>query len=250
MKPYYKDEYTTIYHGDCTKIMPAIDRVNMILTSPPYNMNLRIRNNTHCSRPIVKEFTTKYNNFSDNLPMDKYLDFNRKVILECLRVSPLVFYNVQFLTGNKAALFKLIGEFAEYLKEIVVWDKINAEPAIGELIMNSQFEVILVFDKENAISRKFINGNFKRGTLSNCWSIKRCRKNEKTHGAVFPVELAEKVITNFSQKGDVILDPFLGTGTTGIACKNQGRYLIGIEKDKRYSEISERRIREIIPLEF
>lgn len=148
-------------------------------------MNLRIRNGKYCSRQIVKEMSTKYSNFKDNLPIDEYLDFNRAVIRECLRVSPYVFYNVQFLTGNKLAFFKIIGEFSEQLKEVIVWDKVNAAPAVSELVLNSQYEFILVFDKHNAISRKFDCGNFSKGTLSNCWRIKRGKKSVKTHRAVF-----------------------------------------------------------------
>lgn len=208
--------------------------VNLCFTSPPYNMNLRIRNGKYCSRQIVKELTTKYKNYPDNLPMDQYFDFNYKVIKECLRVSDIVFYNVQFLTGNKPALFKLIGEFSDVLKEFIVWDKINAQPAIGEGVLNSQFEVILVFEESKPESRKFEKAQFDRGTLNNLWRIKRGRKVSKEHGAVFPLELAEKVIENFTQEGDIVLDPFMGTGTTGLACKKLKRNFIGIEIDKDY----------------
>ena len=235
-----------IYHGDCLEVMKGIPdkSVDLVFTSPPYNMNLRIRNGKYCSRQIVKEITTKYKNFDDNLPMEEYYEFNKKVIGELLRVSDLVFYNVQFLTGNKRALFKLIGEFNEKLKEIIVWDKINAQPAIGQNVMNSQFEVILVFDDDNAISRRFRQANFERGTLSNVWRIKRGKKYSTNHGATFPVELAEKVITNFCCEGGVVLDPFIGLGTTAIACLNTDRQYIGIELDEQYVEIARRRIDE------
>ena len=219
---------------------------NIVVTSPPYNMNLRIRNGKYCSRQIVKEISTKYENFDDNLPMEEYLQFNRKIINSCLKVAPLIFYNVQFLTGNKVALFKLIGEYAEVLKEIIIWDKVNAQPAIGELVMNSQYEVILVLDRDNAISRKFVNGNFSRGTLSNHWHIKRGKKAVKSHGATFPIELVHKLIDNFSKVGDTVSDPFMGTGTTGIVCKELNREFIGIEIDRDYFEISKKRIGDII----
>lgn len=159
-----------------------------------------------------------------------------------MRVSDLVFYNVQFLTGNKRALFKLIGEFNEKLKEIIVWDKINAQPAIGQNVMNSQFEVILVFDDNNSISRSFGQANFERGTLSNVWGIKRGKKYSTNHGATFPVELAEKVITNFCVEGGVVLDPFMGLGTTAIACLNTDRQYIGFELDETYHKLSLERI--------
>jgi len=172
------------------------------------------------------------------------LNLIKKVINECLRVSDLVFYNVQFLTGNKPALFKLLGEFCEKVKEFIVWDKINAQPAIGSGVMNSQFEVLIVFQNSKPESRAFQCGEFERGTLSNVWGIKRGRKVHKSHGATFPVELAEKVIRNFSSEGSVVLDPFLGTGTTGVACKNLNRKFIGIELDKDYFDVAKNRIRE------
>jgi len=87
-----------LLQGDCLEVMKEIPdgSVDMVFTSPPYNMNLRIRKGKYCSRQIVKEISTKYENFSDNLPMEEYFEFNKKVIEECLRVSDLVFYNVQF----------------------------------------------------------------------------------------------------------------------------------------------------------
>lgn len=230
--------------GDCLDVMKSIpdNSVDLVLTSPPYNMNLRIRNGKYCSRQIVKEISTKYESFDDNLPMEDYFEFNKKVLNECLRVSDLVFFNVQILTGNKPALFRLMGEFHENIKELIVWDKINAQPAIGKNVLNSQFEILLVLQNSKPESRAFNQGQFDRGTLSNLWSIKRGKKVDKSHGAVFPIELAEKVISNFSKPGQTILDPFLGVGTSGIAAKNLGRGFIGIELDGKYFEIAKDRI--------
>ena len=239
-----------LYNGDCLEVMDRLIankvKADLMFTSPPYNMNLRIRNGKYCSRQIVKEITTKYRSFSDNLPIDDYFKFNKDVIDRALGLSNLVFYNVQFLTGNKPALFKLIGHFNLQIKEFIIWDKINSQPAIGDKVLNSQFEVLLVFSRDNAISRRFDNGNFDRGTLSNLWNIKRGKKVHKSHGATFPLALANKVIENFSQVGDVVIDPFMGTGTTGVACKQTGREFIGIELDKDYFEIASNRIQEVL----
>ena len=233
-----------LIHGDWVEKMKDSPEgsIDMIFTSPPYNMNLRIRNGKYCTRQIVKEITTKYENFPDNLPMEKYFEFNKKVINEGLRVSDLVFYNVQFLTGNKPALFKLLGEFNEKVKEFIVWDKCNSQPAIGNGVMNSQFEVLIVLQTTRPESRAFESAQFDRGTLSNVWRMKRGRKADKTHGATFPVELAEKAISSFTKKGSVILDPFMGTGTTGVAAKNLNRKFIGIELDPGYFRIAQDRI--------
>ena len=232
--------------GDCLEKMKDIPdgSVDLVVTSPPYNMNLRIRNGLHCSRQIVKELSTKYEGYADNLPMEDYFNFNIRVISELLRVSDLVFYNVQFLTGNKSALYKLIGHFHDKIKEFIVWDKINAQPAVGEKVLNSRFEVILVFQNSHPESRKFNTAQFARGTLQNLWQIKRGVKVDKTHGATFPEELVEVSIKNFSVAGASILDPFMGTGTVGVVCKKLNRNFIGIELLPKYFQIAENRINQ------
>lgn len=233
-----------LIQGDCLEKMKDIPdgSIDMVFTSPPYNMNLRIRNGKYCSRQIVKELSTKYDGYDDNLPMEDYFDFNFRVINELLRVSDLVFYNVQFLTGNKSALFKLIGCFHDKIKEFIIWDKINAQPAIGKKVLNSRFEVILVFQNSHPESRKFDTAQFNRGTLQNLWQIKRGVKITKSHGAVFPEELVELAIKNFSTKNANILDPFMGTGTVGVVCKKLNRNFIGIELLQKYFEIAKKRI--------
>jgi site-specific DNA-methyltransferase (adenine-specific) len=232
-----KEEHTqNLINGDCLEELKKFQKnqFNLIITSPPYNMNLRIRNGKYCSRQIVKELSTKYKNYDDNLPMEDYFEMNKKVIEECLRISQMTFYNIQFLTGNKRAFYKIIGHFNEELKEIIIWDKINSQPAISQKVLNSRFEVILIFEKENAISRSFKNAEFERGTLENLWQIKRGTKKNKDHGAVFPEELVEKILENFSKEGDSVLDPFMGTGTTGVVCKKINRNFTGIELDEDY----------------
>ena len=236
-----------LIQGNCLERMKDIPdgSIGMVFTSPPYNMNLRIRNGKHCSRQIVKELSTKYEGFDDNLPMNEYFKFNVDVVSELLRVSDLVFFNVQFLTGNKSALYKLIGHFHDKIKEFIVWDKINTQPAIGEKVLNSRFEVILVFQNTNPESRKFNTAQFGRGTLQNLWQIKRGAKVDKSHRATFPNELVELAIKNFSCEGETILDPFMGTGTVGVVCKNTNRNFIGIEMLPKYFHIAEKRINEI-----
>lgn len=233
-----------LIHGDCLEKMKEIPNwhVDLCFTSPPYNMNLRVRNGKHCSRQIVKELTTKYENYPDNLTMDDYFIFLKSSIGEMLRTSKIVFLNIQVLTGNKEAVFKVIGHFSNEIKEVIIWDKVNAQPAIGRNILNSQFEIILVLSKINAISRKFEVFNSERGTVTNLWNIKRGKKVNKSHGAVFPLELSDKIINTFSTPGSIILDPFMGTGTVGVSCKALNRNFIGIEKDEGYFKIAQERI--------
>ena len=79
--------------------------------------------------------------------MQEYFEWQKKCITEMIRVSSdYVFYNIQMLTGNKVALFKLFGYFAENIKEVLIWDKMYAEPAISSGVLNSQFEYIIIFE--------------------------------------------------------------------------------------------------------
>lgn len=233
-----------IFNESCLNTLARMsdNSVDLVITSPPYNMNLRIRNGKYCSRQITKEFSTKYDGFDDNLPIDEYFDFHLRVIKELLRVAPIVFYSVQIVTGSKRAVFKLLGEMNEYVKDIIVWDKDNAQPAMSEGVLNRQYELIIVFAKRDAISRKFNYCNFKRGTLNDVWRIKRGKKVTNLHGATFPEELVEKILINFSRERDVVYDPFMGTGTTAVVCKNMNRRFIGSEIITSYVEVAKERL--------
>lgn len=237
--------YSAFTNGDALiELKKYADKsADVAITSPPYNMNLRIRKGKHCSRQLVKELTTKYENYDDNLSMDDYYKFNVSIIDELLRISSLVFYNVQILTGNKEALYRLIGHYSKNIKELIVWDKKTAQPAIGNGVLNSQFELLLVLsDAEDAISRAFTPTYFKRGTLSNLWAIPKGKKVCKEHKAVFPEALVERIITNFTCEGAVVLDPFMGTGTTGAVCKRLNRNFVGVELDSAYYNFALQRI--------
>lgn len=236
--------------GDCyteLKKMPD-DYVDCVITSPPYNMNLRIRDGKYCSRQIVKEFSTKYDGFSDNMPMDEYYEFHKNVINELLRVTKgYIFYIVQPVTGNKPALYKLMGDFHKNIKDMIIWNKIHGQPAMANLVMNSVFEYIIIFTKDmsSAMSRQFHNGSFSRGTLNNVWNIKRKKSVDKSHSATFPEDISDNIVVNFTKIDDLILDPFSGTGTTGVSCLKNKRNYIGIEISEKYLNISEERLKSI-----
>jgi site-specific DNA-methyltransferase (adenine-specific)/modification methylase len=208
--------------------------VNLIVTSPPYNMNLRIRKGKYCSRQIIKEeFSTKYDGFDDNLPIDTFYKTHYDILKEIVRVSELTFYVIQIVTGSKRAFFKLIGDFSEYIKDIIIWDKINAQPAMKTGVFNSQFEIILILG-DNPISRQFSKCNFERGEMSNVWKIKKEKSSNKNHSAIFSTELVNKIILNFSNENDIIYDPFTGTGTTQKCAILNNRRFIGSEIVKKY----------------
>jgi site-specific DNA-methyltransferase (adenine-specific) len=236
----------SIFNESCIDTMKRIpdNFVDVVITSPPYNMNLRIRKGEYCSRQIVKELSTKYEGFSDNLPIDEYNKFHTEVLRELLRISNLVFYNIQIVTGSKRSVFKMIGEFSDKLKEIIIWDKGHGQPAMQEQVLNRRSELILVFENDYPISRQFRSAKFKRGTLEDIWEIKRERKKGvDNHGATFPEELIKTILDNFTEENDVIYDPFLGTGTTAVVSKKLNRRYIGSELSKDYFKICQTQLK-------
>ncbi len=239
-------ELDKVYFESCIDTMSRMDdgSVDCVITSPPYNMNLRIRNGEYCSRQIVKELSTKYSSFDDNLPINEYNEFHTNVLKELLRVSKVVFYNIQIVTGSKRSIFKMIGDFNDQLKDIIVWDKGVAQPAMQKQVLNRRTELILIFETDYPISRQYRYANFERGKLNDIWEIKRGKKISKEHGATFPEELVGRIIENFTKEGEVIYDPFMGTGTTAIVSKKMKRRFIGSEIGKDYFDLIEKRLQE------
>lgn len=240
-----------LFNQDCMEKMELMEEnsVDYVITSPPYNMNLRIRGGKYCSRQVVKEFSTKYEGYSDNLAMEDYFKFSKNVISELLRITKhQVFYNIQPITGNKRALWELIGYFSKNIKEIIVWDKISAQPAIAEKVLNSQYEFIIVLSKNNndSISRQYKNASFNRGTMSTLWKIGRSVSKKNNHKATSPVALIDNIVLNFTKKGDTIFDPFLGTGSMGESALKNGRNFIGTELLQDYYDFAKKRLEKFI----
>jgi site-specific DNA-methyltransferase (adenine-specific)/modification methylase len=236
--------------GDCLEEMKKMPNksVDCVITSPPYNMRLRIRNGEYTEREWAEHFSKKYDEFHDALPMKEYQEFHTRVIKELLRISPIVFWNISIVTGSKEALFKIIGEFAREITDIVVWDKGFGQPAMNNGVLNRGYELIVIFEAERKNGRTFNKYCFDRGTMPDIWRMGRGGKeNEKNHAATFPCELAERIIIGWTKTDDVILDPFCGTGTTGVACKRLNRDFIGIEISPKYLEIAKTRIEKQTP---
>jgi len=213
------------------------DYCNLTITSPPYNFN------------AGSGLGTKYNkSFKDNLSQEQYFEWSVKIITECMRVSKLVCWNIQMIAGNKEALLKYIGYFHKEIREIIIWDKQYSEPAINEKVLNSEYEFILLLDK-NGGGRKIEQAEFKRGTIANIIRQKKNKNSIKSknmqdsHFATFPGILPAKLMQYYSKKGDLIFDPFLGTGTTCIQAIKYDRRYVGCELVNDYFKIAEQRIK-------
>jgi site-specific DNA-methyltransferase (adenine-specific)/modification methylase len=243
-------EINKIYNENCLDTMRRMpdNFVDLTITSPPYNMKLKVQKGKYqhilSSSPwAADDARTKYcGDFEDSLPIEDFYKLHSEIVTELLRVSKMIFYNISIVAGSKRAFFKIIGEYSDFVKEIIIWDKGHGQPAISPGVLNRQSELIIVFDNSTAINRTFYKCNFDRGTLSDVWKIARGKKISKDHGAVFPEELVQKIIENFSDEGDLIYDPFMGTGTTGHVASLYKRNYIGSEISKNYCKVAEERI--------
>ena len=241
-----------LIQGDCLeemdKFIKSGRKFDAIITSPPYNMCLRVHNGKFMSRWHWKEcqssFASKYNNYHDDLSLEDYFCFQDTFIDKALQCSDLMFYNIQMVTGNKIPLLELLGKWSTKIKEIIIWDKGYAQPAMNGGCLNSQFEFIVCFSNKTPYNRSFETAQFERGTLSNVWKIKR--EPNSQHKASFPQELVKKILESFTKKGDSILDPFMGSGTTGVVCKYMERDFTGIEIDSEYMKISQEKINGLL----
>jgi DNA modification methylase len=150
------------------------------------------------------------------------------------------------LSANKNALFKIIGKYSDNLKEILIWNKSMVAPVIEPGVLNSKFEFILVFTKDNPHKRKFDYSFFSQGGLNNVIEGKNNSQNKwaKEHSAAFPSYFVRFFLNNFSQEGDVILDPFMGTGTSAFVSKLMNRKFIGFEINETYCNIVNTRIEQ------
>ena len=235
-----------IHNGDCLEYIKKLsnDSYDAVVTSPPYNMNLRISGNKYISRQIVKhEFSTKYKTFKDNMPIDQFYQYHSKVLRQCLRIAPLVFYNIAIVTGSKRAFFRIIGDFSDQLKDVFIWDKGHGQPAMCNGVVNRQTELIIVFDRDRGISRQFNTAQFKRGTVSDVFRFNR--QSISGHGAVMAESLANHIVANFIGPNKRIFDPFMGTGTTAIAALQNNCTYGGCEIDPAYIELQNKRLQQI-----
>lgn len=205
--------------------------VDYVLTSPPYN--------------VKTERIAKYKDFKDGFSQEQYFDQQKELITELLRVTKNhIFYNIQMLSGNKIALHKLIGYFAENIKEMIIWHKGFGEPAISEKVLNSGFEYIIVFSNNEPNKRYFNDANFKRGTQSNVFKILNSHSNPfaDVHKAIMPLDIPRYFMINFGKENDIWYDPYMGTGTTAVAAIEEKRKFIGSEISQEYVDLANKRL--------
>lgn len=218
------------------------NKANLSFTSPPYNAGKSemLSGNTHTT-------DNKYNEYNDNQKQSDYLNLLIGFTNNALLFSEYLICNIQSLAGNKIALIEYLNEYKNNFIDVAIWDKGHGAPAMAENVMTSAWEyMFFISSKENA-SRAIPNANF-RGTIPNIYRGNPQRKNEfsNVHAATFPIDLPEWAL-QFTKEGNIILDQFLGTGTTMVAAHQLKRKCYGMELDPKYCQVIIDRIKKLDP---
>jgi DNA modification methylase len=258
--PYYEENGITIYHGDCREILPSLPKVDLVLTSPPYD-NLRIYGGHNWD----------FQSIAGGI----------KIVVA---VGGVVVWVVADETVNgsetgsslRQALF-FMDECGFFLHDTMIWNK-GSFTAVGSVQCrygpSTEFMFVLsngrpktfnpIKDRLNihegemgkSRSTRLPDGSLivktheakkleRYGIRFNVWNIPPEMSNlERVHPAQFPLALATDHIISWSNAGDLILDPFMGSGTTLRAAKDLGRKAIGIEIEEKYCEIAANRLRQ------
>ena len=222
-----------LFHGDCLEVMKYIPdkSIDLILTDPPYLMNYKTNRRKN-----------KEHDFCNPIQNDDNEEVVKKSIVEMARLLKDTGALYVFCNANKIEIFKKIISELFIFKNILIWVKNNHTAGDLKGAYGKKTEFIIYATK----GKHYLNG--KRDTdvlFYNKVSGKRqIHQNEK------PIDLLEFIISKSSNINDIVLDCFMGSGTTGVAAKNLNRRFIGIELDKEYFEIAKKRIESPVKLEI
>ena len=220
------EEQIKLIYGDCLEVMKAIpnESIDLIVTDPPYLINYKSKwsCNGNSSKTILGD--NDYNLIENSIrEMHRVLKLNSATYIFC---SPKkIDYFIRY--SQKAGFV---------IKNNIVWIKNNWTSGDLKASYGQQYEMILLLNK----GRKCFAGK----RLTDVWYFDRVAFQHQYHQNEKPVKLLEQCIVKHFDKGNIILDPFMGSGSTGIACIHTDRQFIGIEKDERYYETAKRRIKE------
>jgi DNA modification methylase len=224
MQPYYEDAASgiVIYHGDCRDVLPTLGAVDLALTDPPYGIDLDTANHRR-KRTALANANDYPPIYGDDEPFDP---------------SHLLGYPRLILFGAN--------HFASRLPESpswLVWSKtagLQSKRAFG---FNDNADAELIWTNLGGPVR----------ILGHQWiGLMKASENgeRRVHPTQKPVALIRWLVEHFSNPGDIILDPYMGGGSTLKACLESGRRAIGIELEERYCEIAAKRLQQaVLPLQ-
>ena len=215
--------------GDCLEIMKDIpdNSIDLIVTDPPYKFE------NQGGGFYAKNRSTK-RVYLDSLKKNNCCEFNPSIFLNRIKPKMKKFYGYFFC--NKTLVYDYI-KFARDNKfqfDILVMAKSNPIPAYNNHHLSDLEYIIMIREKGTCFSKHKNIDDYRKFYLTSC--------KKGLHPAQKPIELLERFIRVSSSIDDIVLDPFMGSGSTGVACKNLNRKFIGIELDEKYFNIAKERI--------
>lgn len=242
MKPYYEDEWVTLYHGDCTQLLPTLGPIEHVITDPPYSEHVhgaaRRRNITYRDRGARYGADTRRKvdlGFGHITP-----ELRRMCSEQFARIAQR--WVLAFSDIESAPLWRDDLEAAgmDYVRT-GAWIKIGSTPQFSGDRPAVGFETITICHPKG---RKRWNGGGKHAVWSVPIVLDRGANGARLHTTQKPIQLMQSLVDMFTDHGETILDPFAGSGTTLVAAKSLGRKAIGIEAEERYCEVSAQRLRQ------
>ena len=244
-EPYWQspDGAHTLYCADCMDILPLLEpgSVDAVMTSPPYNTLPQSSKpgGLHGERitGVNQWMNRAVNGYFDYRPEAEYQSWLVSILTECVRVSAgLVWVNhkIRYRDGEAIHPARI---FPWPIYSEIVWDR-RGSMALNCKRFAPSFEGLWAFGKP-------VVWNDHLNALLSVWPL-RYDRDENDHPCAYPVMIAERPIEASTPERGTVLDPFVGSGTTAVACIRTGRRSISIEKEEKYCAIAKRRMENAI----
>ncbi len=230
-------------HGDSVEVMRSFpdNSIDLVVTSPPYNLKNSTGNGMKSkknSRWPNAALCDGYDGYDDNMPYDMYCQWQRECLQEMYRVikdTGAIFYNHKWRVqgGLIQDRREIVSDFP--VRQIIIWKR-SGGMNFNKGYFVPTYEVIYLIAKKQFELVPMAN---KYGDV---WEFRQEMKNP--HPAPFPVALIDRIIS--STYAEVILDPFMGSGTVAISAVKHGRKFIGIDRSKAYIELAQKRLKNFM----
>ncbi|QTE74004.1 site-specific DNA-methyltransferase [Clostridiales bacterium FE2010] len=234
-----------IINDNCMNVLNDLPEksIDLILTDPPYNLGLFMKTRATNLKAMRPNFFGAAG--WDDLDFEAWKTSMDAMFAECARVSREGASMIVFMSIIKVeTIIQLATKHGFYYKTTGIWHKLNPMPRNMNLhfINSTESWIYFVYKKHTGTFNnhgKAIHDFFETSVTPSG------EKNHGKHPTQKPVALLENFVTLLSNKGDIIFDPFMGSGSTGVAALTHNRKFIGADLSKEYCELSERRLSEL-----
>ena len=249
----------SILVGDCIEQLRSLPdkSVDLVFADPPYNLQL----GGELLRPDNSKVDAVDDEWDQFESFAAYDRFTREWLTECRRV--LKDEGAIWVIGSYHNIFRLgvaMQDLGFWVLNDIIWRKANPMPNFKGTRFTNAHETLVWAAKSREQKRYTFNYDALKAfnedvQMRSDWHLALCTGEErlkdaegnKAHPTQKPEALLHRVLLASSKPGDIVLDPFFGTGTTGAAAKRLGRHFIGIERDEGYAKVAEKRIKAVIP---